>query len=141
MLDVSYGLSRAGSGVLYCTQLFTPRPLIGILIEGKMATDDEVGLLEEQYTWKSKKQKTETYGTRPRSVVGRLALIILIISPFVAFFLGIIIGPYWTGRLDVLCLERTSIPCKCKKSSKPFFMLALLMGHQLLIRRCKGIIP
>jgi hypothetical protein len=87
---------------------------MSIVVEGTMATDDEVGLLEEQYAWKREKQKTEHYGTRPGSTVARLTSIVSFICPFVAFFLGIAIGTYWTGRLDDLCLERTSITCEWK---------------------------
>lgn len=67
--------------------------------------EDEVSLLEESNPWSKLKQKSQQ---KSRSLG---FLIALAFSTF-GFVLGFLIGPYWPGRLDILCLAKTSIPCE-----------------------------
>ncbi|KIN03061.1 hypothetical protein OIDMADRAFT_18524 [Oidiodendron maius Zn] len=68
-----------------------------------MGKEDEVSLLEEPYPWGNLKQKGRHYSQC-------LGIVIALICSSAGFLLGIFIGPHWPGRLDRLCLEKTTIP-------------------------------
>ncbi|PMD46911.1 hypothetical protein L207DRAFT_551790 [Hyaloscypha variabilis F] len=68
-----------------------------------MVNEDEVTLLEESYPWSNLKQKS-------KSSSRILGLTIALAFSTFGFLLGVFIGPYLPGRLDTLCLAKTSIP-------------------------------
>jgi hypothetical protein len=70
-----------------------------------MMNEDEVSLLEEPYPWSNLKQKSKRYSWS-------LGLIVALCFSAFGFILGVFIGPHWPGRLDALCLAKTSIPCE-----------------------------
>jgi hypothetical protein len=74
-------------------------------IQSKMQNEDEVSLLEEPLPWQKLKQKSQRYSW------SLVLLFALVFSSF-GFLFGIAIGPYWSGRLDLLCLAKTSMPCE-----------------------------
>jgi hypothetical protein len=73
----------------------------------RMVNEDEVTLLEEPYPWSNLKQKS-------KSSSRILGLTIALAFSTFGFLLGVFIGPYLPGRLDALCLAKTSIPCESK---------------------------
>jgi hypothetical protein len=85
--------------------------------------EDEVSLLEEPYPWSNLKQKSTRYS---RS----LGLIIALCFSAFGFLLGVAIGPHWPGRLDTLCLAKTSISCE-KTHTKTITGASLLIGLKL----------